>query len=114
MVENACHAMLDDSYQLKDANRSQLKIKTQKNDGRIEILISDTGSGISKEIEDKVFEPLFSTKSFGVGLGMPVVKQIIEQHHGGIAIDSDPGKGTVITLWLPENIAEYDSQAVSV
>ena len=49
----------------------------------------------------KIYEPLFSTKSFGVGLGMPTVKQIMEQHGGGIEIESEEGRGTTVTLWLP-------------
>jgi signal transduction histidine kinase len=48
----------------------------------------------------KIFEPLFSTKSFGVGLGAPTVKKIVESHGGGISYDSTVGQGTTVTLWL--------------
>ncbi|MDH5767274.1 MAG: ATP-binding protein, partial [Gammaproteobacteria bacterium] len=47
-------------------------------------------------------EPLFSTKVYGVGLGMSTVKQIMKQHGGDIDIESEFGKGTKITLWLPK------------
>jgi len=49
----------------------------------------------------RIFEPLFSTKSFGVGLGLPTVKQIMEQHGGDIEITSGEGQGTRVLLWLP-------------
>ncbi len=49
---------------------------------------------------EKIFEPLFSTKSFGVGLGIPIIKNIMEEHYGGIEIKSKIGQGTTVTLWL--------------
>jgi signal transduction histidine kinase len=48
-----------------------------------------------------VFEPLFSTKSFGTGLGLPIVKQIVSQHRGSIEIASEPPKGTRVIIRLP-------------
>ena len=73
-------------------------------DERIEIVITDTGSGIADEILEKIFEPLFSTKTFGVGLGMPTIQQIMQQHGGGVEINSTQGKGTSVNLWLQANI----------
>jgi signal transduction histidine kinase len=73
---------------------------------RLEIEIHDTGPGIPDDVFPKIFEPLFSTKTFGVGLGLPIVKNIMEQHGGGISIlsqtagDDKPG-GTNVVLWLP-------------
>jgi signal transduction histidine kinase len=55
-----------------------------------------------EEVLAHIFEPLFSTKGFGVGLGMPTVKQIMEQHGGGIAVRSQTGQGTQVILWLPD------------
>ena len=81
--------------------RSQLTVTTQVVDGRLEIEISDTGCGIPDEMMDRIFEPLFSTKSFGVGLGLPIVKSIMEQHGGGVEINSQVGVGTSVALWLP-------------
>ncbi len=68
---------------------------------RLEIRISDTGIGIEPQNMEEIFEPLFSTKRFGVGLGLSNTKRIMEQHGGGIEIHSRLGKGTTIILWLP-------------
>jgi PAS domain S-box-containing protein len=78
-----------------------ISVIATKKESRCELLIKDTGCGIAPEKREKIFEPLFSTKSFGVGLGLPIIKQIIEQHGGGIELDSQMGSGTTVTLWLP-------------
>ncbi|MCY1378744.1 Globin-coupled histidine kinase [compost metagenome] len=56
---------------------------------------------MSRETASRVFEPLFSTKAFGVGLGMPLVKRIVEQHGGSVLIDSEQGAGTRVSIVLP-------------
>jgi signal transduction histidine kinase len=68
---------------------------------RAEILIADTGPGMSEAVLARAFEPLFSTHAFGTGLGLPTVKQIVEQHGGTIDIASTAGGGTRVTLSLP-------------
>jgi signal transduction histidine kinase len=68
--------------------------------GQFELTIEDTGPGIPADLLPKVFEPLFSTKSFGTGLGLPTVKQIIEQHGGRIDITSEPETGTRVVVQL--------------
>ena len=74
---------------------------------------TDTGPGIPEYVQEKIFEPLFSTKSFGVGLGMSAVKQIMQQHGGGIEIETEAGHGTEITLWLPGDAAGLDDEEVA-
>lgn len=100
VFENACHAMLIADSTTEVIDNAKLSIHTQMTNGRVDILISDSGSGIPDEVMEKIFEPLFSTKGFGVGLGMPTVQQIMKQHKGGINIDTS-SKGSTITLWLP-------------
>jgi PAS domain S-box-containing protein len=108
VCENSCHAMMDESQQVVMDKDARLKIKTAISNERVEIIITDTGSGISEEVLEKIYEPLFSTKGFGVGLGMPTVKQIMEQHFGGIEIQSEEGKGTTVRLWLPKTTEEMN------
>jgi signal transduction histidine kinase len=70
-------------------------------DGLVAVSISDTGAGISQEAISKIFEPYFSTKQSGFGLGLAVTKKIIEEHHGSIEVTSDLEKGTTFTVKLP-------------
>jgi PAS domain S-box-containing protein len=83
------------------AGEAALTVDTAVDKGRLLIRIHDTGGGILPEDMEKIFEPLFTTKGFGVGLGLPLVEQVMEQFGGGVDIQSEPGKGTVATLWLP-------------
>jgi len=104
VLENACHAMMDENRKILNKKNARLSVKTGVNarrNNRIEITITDNGCGIPQDIQEKIYEPLFSTKTFGVGLGMSTVRQIMTQHAGGIDINSKPGKGTSVVLWIP-------------
>lgn len=96
IFRNACEAMSPGGH---------LHIQvTQHRAGRgleVQILIKNDGVPIPAEIVDKVFEPFFTTKSSGIGLGLPSVKKIVEEHGGAIAIGSAPGEGTTVTIRLP-------------
>lgn len=105
VVANACQAMLE-KYGEKDLGEARpvhdhLQVESRVLGGRFELRVADTGGGIHADEFEKVFQPLYSTKGFGVGLGLAIVKQIMELHHGGVDIESRPGEGTVVTLWLP-------------
>lgn len=65
------------------------------------IAVEDTGKGMTEEEAAKAFQPFFSTKPRGTGLGLPIAKQIIEQHHGRITVHSTPNKGTCVQIELP-------------
>ncbi|NMO21668.1 GAF domain-containing protein [Pyxidicoccus fallax] len=67
----------------------------------VEVQFADSGPGISPEVRARIFEPFFTTKAKGTGLGLAVVKRIIESHQGRVALDSQPGRGTTFRLYLP-------------
>ncbi|MEZ4524909.1 MAG: ABC transporter substrate-binding protein [Desulfobacterales bacterium] len=69
----------------------------------VTIAIRDTGSGIDAKIRDRIFDPYFTTKEFGQGsgMGLTIVLGIVKNHHGTIAVDSQPGKGSMFTLFFP-------------
>jgi two-component system NtrC family sensor kinase len=70
-------------------------------DTHVRITFSDTGCGIPAESLEKIFEPFYTTKSRGTGLGLAITRQIIDQHHGEIHIDSVVGRGTRVTVTMP-------------
>lgn len=76
-------------------------IKTSKHDDSVKITFKDTGVGIEEENLPKLFTPLFSTKAKGVGLGLAICKQIVEDHGGDITAKSKGGKGSAFTVKLP-------------
>jgi len=73
-------------------------------DGWVEIRFQDTGVGITPENLPHVFEPYFTTKEVGIGLGLALTKQILEEHGGRIELASEPGKGTIAHLQLPAGV----------
>lgn len=79
-----------------------LHIQTRSDDDYFYVLIADTGEGIDKEDLASVFQPYYSTKSSGSGLGLMIVNRILRDHGGQVGIDSKAGFGTVITLKFPK------------
>ena len=67
----------------------------------VKVVVHDTGTGISANIVEKIFDPYFSTKREGSGLGLAICHSIIKKHNGHILVESTPGKGTSFTLYLP-------------
>jgi hypothetical protein len=79
----------------------KLTLVTQKKEDFIKVKIKDTGKGIPEELKSKVFQPFFTTKSQGIGLGLAITQRVVKAHHGGISVESGPGKGTTFIISLP-------------
>ncbi len=92
IIQNAVQAM---------PNGGRLTVKSGVQYGKIFIEITDSGSGIPKEIGDRIFNPFFTTKDHGTGLGLAIVHKIIEAHDGKIEFKSRHGKGTTFIIRLP-------------
>jgi len=97
LIENALKAMPEGG---------KLSLKTQPDDHSLDkpaiiVHISDTGVGISKENIEKIFEPLFTTRARGIGLGLSVVQNLIAAHKGDIQVESQLGIGTTFSVILP-------------
>jgi hypothetical protein len=72
-------------------------------DGMTYLSVSDDGEGIAKDELDKIFEPYYSTKKLGIGLGLAITKRFVEEHGGTISAESGMGKGTIMTIRLPHH-----------
>jgi len=92
LITNAVQAM---------AEGGNLTIAAREKESFLEVEIADTGCGIPEEAVGKIFDPLFTTKAKGIGLGLAVCKTIIDRHEGKIAVKSQAGKGTTFTIRLP-------------
>ncbi len=79
----------------------QLTVRARRDGGWVRVEIRDTGPGIPDEIRHRVFEPFFTTKASGTGLGLAVVKRIVEGHGGEVALSTGPGDGAAVTIRLP-------------
>jgi len=80
----------------------QVNVRVFDENQHVFITISDNGIGISEALGEKVFEPKFTTKSSGMGLGLAMVKNIVETYDGTITFTSDIGKGTIFTVTFPK------------
>jgi len=80
-----------------------LRVSTRPLPGQdaLEVVFQDDGPGIPPELMQKIFDPFFTTKEKGTGLGLSVVYGIVERHKGRVSVESEPGKGTRFTIWLP-------------
>jgi len=97
LVKNASQAKSN------EGDTPKIEVKVTSNNDTIIITISDNGKGISEENKKRIFEPKFTTKSSGMGLGLPMVKNIIEAYGGTISFTSTENVGTVFTITLPKN-----------
>jgi two-component system, NtrC family, sensor kinase len=79
----------------------QLTVSTRGVEDAVEVAFRDAGPGMSEEVRQRIFEPFFSTKSQGTGLGLAVSQQILQAHGGSLTCHSSPGQGTTFVVRLP-------------
>ncbi len=95
LVKNATQA-------LQEVENPKILVEVSEDDTMVIIRVSDNGIGVSKEDKEKVFEPKFTTKSSGMGLGLAMVKNIVETYQGEITFISEKDKGTIFTVKFPK------------
>ncbi len=100
MRQVAINLILNAGGAMPEGGRLCVKTEPAPNN-RIRIQFQDSGCGIPQESLEKIFEPFYTTKERGTGLGLAITKQIIDQHHGEILIESVIGQGTCVTVILP-------------
>jgi PAS domain S-box-containing protein len=92
LVKNAMQAM---------TKGGTLTLQTGQNADAVWVSVSDTGGGIPQEQINRIFEPFYTTKKKGTGLGLMIVQRIVRQHRGHIELESHVGQGTMFRVWLP-------------
>ena len=100
LMERVFHNLLLNAAQAT-APGGAVTVKTRVVDGNAEISVIDRGHGIDPKLMDTIFNPFFTTKPEGVGLGLAIVFKIVEQHRGNITVESEQGKGSVFRVYLP-------------
>ncbi|MDD2772798.1 MAG: ATP-binding protein [Elusimicrobiales bacterium] len=100
-MKQAVRNVLGNAVEVMPA-RGALTVSTRVNaEGLAVIGIKDTGPGIPPDVAEKIFAPFFTTKARGTGLGLAVVKKVLERHRGRVALESAPGAGTLFKLYIP-------------
>jgi signal transduction histidine kinase len=82
-------------------NGGELSVNAFPRDDSVILAVSDTGTGIPDEVKEKLFKPLFTTKSKGQGFGLPVVKKLVKALEGNVSFETQVGKGTTFVVDLP-------------
>lgn len=94
-------------------NGGTLRISIENTDTGVQVSIHDTGLGIAADKLDQIFEPYYSTKETGIGLGLAITKRVIELHQGSIRVESKLGAGTKFVIVLPNTLKTGDLKGIS-
>ena len=100
LMERVMYNLLLNAAQASPAAAS-ITVKTRQIDGMVEIKVIDRGMGIPPKLIENIFNPFYTTKSGGVGLGLAIVSKIVDEHGGSISVESEPGEGSVFRVYLP-------------
>jgi signal transduction histidine kinase len=95
LVKNAIQAIPDQQ------NSKSIVVRVEQNQKNVLITVKDNGIGIKEMDQNRIFEPKFTTKNSGMGLGLSIIKNIIENYKGSITFESQYGQGTTFTVSLP-------------
>ena len=99
-MKQAFYNLIKNAFQAMGTN-GNLAITTESNEYEVRVIVSDTGKGISRESMGRIFEPYYTTKASGTGLGLLIVRRIVREHGGELGVTSEADVGTTITIHLP-------------
>jgi signal transduction histidine kinase len=94
LVQNASEAIHEESS-------GEVRVRAEADERRFLIVVADNGSGMPDDVREKIFQPLFSTKTKGTGLGLAIVQSTLQRHGASVEVDSKIGSGTTFTIELP-------------
>jgi signal transduction histidine kinase len=110
LIDNAVQAMLDPEWAAGAGRPATMIVRSEAAGPHVRVSVIDNGPGIAEDKLGRIFEPLFTTKVKGVGLGLPTVRKLVEQHGGTIDVESTVGEGTTFTVWLPRQPGQTQSE----
>ena len=97
LLDNALHAVCE----ARPDGSGRIRVCSSSDAETVIIAVSDNGAGFPEEARSRAFEPLFSTKSYGFGLGMSVVQRVVDVHQGNVELVTGEDEGTMVSLRLP-------------
>lgn len=106
--------IVSNARQARDENRENIiNVDVEQRQKRIIVTIEDNGVGIPEDLYQRIFEPNFTSKSSGMGLGLTMVRKMVEDYKGEISVKSTVGKGTTFTISLPSNVPQTTLNGVN-
>ncbi|MEA3201014.1 MAG: two-component system, NarL family, sensor histidine kinase BarA [Thermoplasmata archaeon] len=105
--------LLSNAVEATSAETGRIVVRTRSEPGHAVLEIEDNGCGMDERARQKAFDPLFTTKPDGMGLGLHIVRRIVEAHEGSVSVVSQPGRGTTFTLRFPVAAPSVASDASS-
>lgn len=92
-------------------SQGALEVTTRRAGAAIHVTVRDSGPGIDPGMAENIFEPLFTTKTRAAGLGLSIIKRVVEEHGGSVSVKSEPGKGASFTIALPNESSRGEQHA---
>jgi two-component system nitrogen regulation sensor histidine kinase GlnL len=108
IIKNACEAQGEGDIEIGFTIDPTIKYFDKENNktcAMLRIVVSDSGPGITEQVQEKLFTPFFTTKNKGTGLGLIITKEVIDKHHGRIEVNSVRGKGTDFIVYVPSRVS---------
>ena len=101
--------VLKNAMEAVSPDQGSIRVTCRRDAHRVGLAVSDNGPGIDRSMDRKIFDPMVTTKTGGSGLGLPVTRQLLEDMHGSLELETEPGIGSTFILWIPEAKDDQDS-----
>ncbi|MFA5038647.1 MAG: PAS domain S-box protein [Candidatus Omnitrophota bacterium] len=112
-IKEVFYNVFNNAFDAVGETGGEITVSAEISDGQVKSIIKDNGIGIEKSNLDRIFDPFFSTKAKGTGLGLTVCRQIVNFHGGRIEIESEPGKGTAVKISLLKKAIQSINQSIN-
>jgi two-component system sensor histidine kinase HydH len=101
LFEHATRNVLQNALEALQSRGGTITISVSRRPGQVLVVIEDDGHGIAPTQVDRIFDPMFTTKSAGTGLGLTIVQRVVGAHGGAVEVESKPGRGAAFRMYWP-------------